>query len=156
MSSISWHFFTVLVPISSTSGLFPDPWGRSFPLYLSPHPSLCTSWIPSFHAFLSFYDDILHFQPYILKRSLYLPDCIVYKGFHPFDHDHKSIPAFIHVPDIFSAEVSTVQDESCILVFFLFDAVTFVLKCHAVFRRDLTDKHRERRVAIDPVTYLFT
>ncbi len=41
---------------------------------------------------------------------------IMVKGMKTFDHDHKVIPAFIHVPDIFSAEVSTVQNESCIPV----------------------------------------
>jgi hypothetical protein len=40
VSSISWHFFTVLAPVSSNSGLCPDPWGRCCSIVAHVHNEL--------------------------------------------------------------------------------------------------------------------
>ena len=52
----------------------------------------------------------------VLKFSFVFQDHPPDRFTHPLYHDHKIIPAFIHILDVFPAKISPVQDKSDLLI----------------------------------------
>ena len=75
--------------------------------------------------------------PFLLKASLDFPDLIVHKRLHPLDHDYEIIAQMIHVPDVLSGKIPSVQDKTGILI-----PIRYGLVQHQLKLRDIDDTAR--------------
>lgn len=75
--------------------------------------------------------------PFLLKASLDFPDLIVHKRLHPLDRDYEIIAQMIHVPDVLSGKIPSVQDKTGILI-----PIRYGLVQHQLKLRDIDDTAR--------------
>src|SRR5699024_4865711 len=66
--------------------------------------------------------------PAIFKCTLNFFDSIVNNGFHAIYHDYIIISTFIHIFDMFTAEITAVENKSCVLISVSFGFITHALK----------------------------
>ena len=75
--------------------------------------------------------------PFLLKASQDFPDLIVHKRLHPLDRDYEIIAQMIHVPDVLSGKIPSVQDKTGILI-----PIRYGLVQHQLKLRDIDDTAR--------------
>ena len=74
----------------------------------------CIQFVPYCLSVNSIFIDIVY--PLIFECPFIFQDQFIHKGRHPFHHDNKTIPTFIHILYILAAEISPVQNESNLLI----------------------------------------
>ena len=74
----------------------------------------CIQFVPYCLSVNSIFIDIVY--PLIFECPFIFQDQFIHKGRHPFHHDNKTIPTFIHILYVLTAEISPVQNESDLLI----------------------------------------
>ena len=74
----------------------------------------CIQFVPYCLSVNSIFIDIVY--TLILECPFIFQDQFIHKGRHPFHHDNKTIPTFIHILYVLTAEISPVQNESNLLI----------------------------------------